>query len=216
MGTEGKVRIIVYADYLCPWCYNAAVRLQKIKEEYKELVEIRWKSFMLRLEPPERQKIDLKELREWLKKSWGQVMGQEESGIFHFWESDEPFPTHSIPPLEAAKCAQLQGEEAFERYHALLLKGFFQENRDISDRRVLIDLAERCRLDVEQFARNYDRRTQQKTILSEFFEAIQRYKVDGVPTAIFENSRIVVGAVPREVYRKIINNLLDSKVNKRS
>ena len=34
------VRFIVYSDYLCPWCYNASVRLRRLESEY----EGQWKN----------------------------------------------------------------------------------------------------------------------------------------------------------------------------
>ena len=26
------VRFVIYSDYLCPWCYNASVRLHRLRE----------------------------------------------------------------------------------------------------------------------------------------------------------------------------------------
>ena len=36
----GPVRLDVFSDYLCPWCYNAAVRLREIREVYGERVRV--------------------------------------------------------------------------------------------------------------------------------------------------------------------------------
>ncbi len=32
------VRLDVFSDYLCPWCYNAAVRLREIQQAYGDRV----------------------------------------------------------------------------------------------------------------------------------------------------------------------------------
>ncbi len=34
------VRLIVCSDYLSPWCYNAAVRLRRIEEEFGDRVDL--------------------------------------------------------------------------------------------------------------------------------------------------------------------------------
>ncbi|GAG40597.1 unnamed protein product, partial [marine sediment metagenome] len=44
---ENRIGIIVYSDYLCPWCYIAAVRLNRIEQEYQERVDVKWKSYLL-------------------------------------------------------------------------------------------------------------------------------------------------------------------------
>ena len=41
------VRLVAYSDYLCPWCYNASVRLHRLVDEDPG-VEIEWKSYLLR------------------------------------------------------------------------------------------------------------------------------------------------------------------------
>ena len=47
----GPARLTVWSDYLCPWCFNAAVRLEKIEEEFAGDVEIEWRTYLLRPHP---------------------------------------------------------------------------------------------------------------------------------------------------------------------
>ena len=44
---EKPVTILTYYDYLSPWCYIAAIRLQKIAEEYGDRIDISWRSYPL-------------------------------------------------------------------------------------------------------------------------------------------------------------------------
>ena len=48
------VRLEVWSDYLCPWCYNAAHRLEQLDAEYASDLELEWKSYLLRPTPGER------------------------------------------------------------------------------------------------------------------------------------------------------------------
>ena len=45
------MRLIVYSDYLCPWCYNASVRLRSLEEEMGADLDLVWRSYLLRPEP---------------------------------------------------------------------------------------------------------------------------------------------------------------------
>ena len=70
----------------------------------------------------------------------------EDKISFSPWNPDEPYPASSMPALRAAKCAQLQGEEAFRRSHIALFRAFFEEGMNISERKVLISLAKKTGL----------------------------------------------------------------------
>src|SRR5262249_33867144 len=48
---NAPVRLIVTSDYLCPWCYVAAVRLRRLQEEFGERLALVWQSFLLRPYP---------------------------------------------------------------------------------------------------------------------------------------------------------------------
>ena len=61
------VRLIAWSDYLCPWCYNAAVRLQRIEEEFGDAVQVEWRSYLLRPNPVARR--DLERFRAYTQ-SW--------------------------------------------------------------------------------------------------------------------------------------------------
>jgi len=151
VSMKEPVKIFVYSDYICPWCYIATVRLLEIKEEYGDKVNISWRSYPLvpgeipnrRITPHSaegRRRADL----------------EEETISFEPWDADQAYPSSSMPALRAAKCAQLQGEEAFHHFHISLFKAFFEESRDISDRQVLLSLAEEAGLDVERFSSDFD------------------------------------------------------------
>ena len=43
----GPVRLDVFSDYLCRWCYNSAVRLREIEAAYRERVSLHWRAFPL-------------------------------------------------------------------------------------------------------------------------------------------------------------------------
>ena len=126
------LRLIVYSDYLCPWCYLGTVRLRRIGEEFGDRVQFEWRSFLLRPEPDPRR--TLEKFRAYTQ-SWQRVAAEPDAPPFRVWQSDAGPPSHSIPPHLVAKAAATVGPDAFHRMHDRLMQAYFTENRDITDRR---------------------------------------------------------------------------------
>jgi len=196
------LRIDIYLDYVCPWCYIASARLLRLKEEYGGAITISWKSFPLdpyNLKP----KFALNVINENRRRA-----GKEEPDLhFASWPEDKALPGSSMPAHEAAKCAQEQGREAFERYHMALLEAYSSHNRDISDRQVLVSLAEAVQLDVVKFTASLDGGLAQRSVFLEYEEALERGDIYGVPTVVFDGRAVLETAVPLEVYRQAVRRL---------
>lgn len=181
------------------------MRLQKIKTEYGDKVNIVWKSFPLI--PDERPG------RRWndhAAQAWAQAAALGEGASFTPWNPDQDMPASSMPALVAAKCAALQGPEAFARFHLALLKGYFEEGQDISQREVLAKLARAAGLDEARFVADLDSGAQQAAVRAEYEEAQQK-GIASVPTVIFADERgaiRVIGVVPTEQYRRLADWLL--------
>jgi len=138
---------------------------------------------------------------------WELASRQEEAGQFNFWEKGGPMPNWSLPALEAAKCAQSQGEGFFSRYDELLFNAYFVDNRDISNVEVLVELAENAGLDIPTFRADLESGSQRRQVIEEYVEAIIGYGINSVPTVIIGN-RGIVGAVPSGIYREQIEAAL--------
>jgi len=127
------------------------------------------------------------------------------------WDPGETYPTSSMPALQAAKCAQLQGEQLFTHLHMALFKAFFEESRNISDRQVLLSLAKKAGLDVEKFISDFDQGLIEKEVLAEYEEVQAQYYGWGVPLTIIEDRYPVMGASPIAVYRRAVDLSLASQ-----
>ncbi len=114
---------------------------------------------------------------------------QEKRGPeWKIWE-DDFFPSRDLPPLEAARCAALQGEEAFGRFHLLLFRARHQKNFDITNQLILLDVAKEAGLDGERFASDLKSRSQLEGVARGHMEAVEKHGVFGVPTLIFNGGR---------------------------
>lgn len=126
---------------------------------------------------------------------------------FRMWTRAD-FPQWSLPALEAAKCAELQGAEAFERMHFGLFRAFFEEGLNIGDREEVIDVARRAALDMERFLKDYEQGTQEHRILEEHRQAVSQFGVRAIPTVVIGEAPPIVGAVPLTEYERLLTRLL--------
>src|SRR5207237_8230372 len=83
--------------------------------------------------------------------SWLRPASEPESGNFTVWSTDEPAPSHSVPPAVAAKAAARQGAAAFARYHRALMEHYFHLNHNITEPANLVRIAAESELDVNVF-----------------------------------------------------------------
>lgn len=114
-----------------------------------------------------------------------------------------------MPALEAAKCAELQGKEAFDQFHLALFEAFFGSNKDISQRGALISVAEATKLDLKRFISDLDSGSARQIVLAEAREAREKYgdTIGGIPTVVFQGKYPLEGAVPLEMYRRAVESL---------
>ena len=178
------------------------MRLRDIQQQYGDRVRIQWRAFpLIPNEQPDRRVTD--KTREGRRK----VGAEEPRARFALPELDAALPSSSIPALTAAKCAELQGEAAFTRFHDRLFAAHFGENLDIARHDVLWTLARESGLDLERFARDFGDAAYQ-AVLHDCAEGAAWFGVSGLPTVILDEKLSLVGAVPTERYRLLIDWIL--------
>ena len=197
------VRLVVWSDYLCPWCYNAAHRLALLERELGEALELEWRAFLLRPQPGRSR--DLVEFVRYTQ-SWLRPAAEGDAPRFRVWETGEGPPSHSVPPQLAAKAAARLGADAFRALHAGLLRAYFEENRDISSAHTLRALWREVGLEEAAFAAAADPALLEETV-GEHREALER-GMTGVPAvAVQGHDGFVMGAQPLPVYRRWVQRL---------
>lgn len=204
VGAVSTLRLIVYSDYLCPWCYNAAVRLERLEDELAGRVELAWRTYLLRPEPDPRRTLD--KFRAYTR-SWLTPAGEPDAGTFRTWQGDAGPPSHSIPPHLVAKAAASLGGDAFRRIHRALLEAYFAHSRDVTDQVTLRAIWCETGLAEAEFARAAEPRFLEQT-LAEHAEAV-RLGMNGVPSVHVEgDDAFVTGAYPLEMYRRWVGRRL--------
>jgi predicted DsbA family dithiol-disulfide isomerase len=178
------------------------VRLREIQQDYGDRVRIHWRTFPLipNVEPDRRVTQKTRDGRQ-------RVGAEEPRARFAPPELEAPLPSSSMPALTAAKCAELQGTACFERFHDRLFTTHFGDNLDISRHDVLWTLAQECALDMERFKADFAGEAYQ-AVLHDCAEGAAWFGVSGLPTVILNEKLSLVGAVPTERYRLLIDWIL--------
>jgi predicted DsbA family dithiol-disulfide isomerase len=197
------IRLDVFADYLCPWCYNAAVRLCDVEGAYGDQVEVRWRAFPLI--PDHRPgRLSTEQTRIGRQK----VAAEEPGAPFVLPSPGTALPASSLPALTAAKAAERQGREARATFHRALFAAHFRDNLDIGRPDVLWRLAVACGLDMARFERDCAGGEPHHAVLHDYAEAVAWFGVSALPTVVFDERVSLVGAVPSEQYRLLVEWML--------
>ena len=198
------VNFIAYSDYLCPWCWNASRRLERLVEEYDGRVEIEWRSYLLR--PQKKVGRDLERFRKYTE-SWMRPGAESDAGPFQVWTSDEGPPTHSVPAHRVAKAAARVSPEAFRKMHVRLMTAYFAENRDISSYDVLRGLWDGEGLPGDAFEVAHS--DEIRVLIFREYEEARELGATGVPAMRrADNDAVIVGAHPESLYRRWIERSL--------
>ena len=193
-----RVELIAWSDYLCPWCYNAAVRLRRLEDDFGDLVRIEWRTFLLR--PLQDRKRTLETFRAYTQ-SWTRPAAEPDGGTFRVWATDEGPPSHSVPPHLVAKAAATLGREAFRAMHERLLYAYFAENHDITNAETLLALWRDVGLSEAAFARAGDDALL-RDVVEQHNDAVRR-EITGVPAVMMVGNDVpMLGALSYETYRR--------------
>ena len=179
------------------------MRLDEVSAAYGDRIRVHWRAFPL---IPDRQPGRRVTAR--TREGRRRAGAEEPRARFVPPELDSALPASSVPALTAAKCAERQGPVAFDRLHRRLLDGHFGDNLDIGRQDVLWDLARECGLDMACFERDYAGGEAYREVLHDCAEAVGWFGVSALPTVIFAEKLSLVGAVPADRYRAIIDWIL--------
>jgi predicted DsbA family dithiol-disulfide isomerase len=140
MDTHTPIRIDVWSDYVCPFCYLELPALQRLQQQFGDQVRVVWRAFELRPDP----KPTLDPAGEYLHTTWNRSVYPlaEQRGMRLTLPPVQP---RSRLALEAAAFAESHGR--FAAMHEALFRGFFEQGRDIGDIEVLCAIGQEAGLD---------------------------------------------------------------------
>lgn len=201
-----KMKIEIWSDVMCPFCYIGKRRLEKSLESFKDKdsIQVEWKSYQLNLDmvtDPNMRIDEYLALHKGMPVEQAQQLNAQvtqlaaEEGLEYNMDKAvvaNSFKAHTF--LHFAKASDKQ-DEAEE----LLFRSYFTEGKNIDDIEVLKDLAELLGLDAVQFEQAVNSGALDDEVKMDIHEARQ-LGVRGVPFFVYNRKYAVSGAQPLDVF----------------
>jgi len=116
---------------------------------------------------------------------------------------------HRLVPVDVAR--EMEQADAFRQFHQRLFLAHFRDNLDIGRQDVLWRVARDAGLDLERFERDYGGGEAYRAAPHDYAEGTAWFGVSAVPTVIFNEKVSLVGAVPEDRYRSILDWIIDGE-----
>ena len=203
------MRVDIWSDVVCPFCYIGKKRLENVAKEAGIELEVIWHSFELDPDAPAKHDTSNTER---LAKKYGRTIEQTQEmerniaaaalseGIQFNWEkanSGNTFNAHRIIHLAQSKGLGTEAEEAF--FHAYMTEGLA-----IGEREVVEEIASRIGLDNAEVEYVLDTNELADFVRHDEKIAHEQLNVTGVPFFVFDQRIALAGAQPREVFLQVL------------
>ncbi|MBA1145567.1 DsbA family protein [Ectothiorhodospiraceae bacterium WFHF3C12] len=201
MAEQNDVRVPValYFDYICPFCYVADARLDRVRRRYPVAVQYRF----IEIHPDNPAEGRPVEDLGYPPEQW-RAMNENlrrmvaEDGLEM---AERTFTTNSRRALLLAQAVFEGRPERFLDVHRAIFRAYFVDRRNIGDPEVLVDLARTH--GVADLAERAWSEQHYLTRLLEHVEAAQALQLTGVPTLVVDD-RPFTGAVSVETLEQAL------------
>ncbi len=202
--TKPSLKVTVFSDYICPFCYVGDARLDAIRDEFD--LEVEWNGFEIHPDNPEEGK-PVSELG-YDPQRWAQMMESlyamaKEEGLPL---AERTFTTNSHKALLLAEAVKALDPEIFQRLHKRLFDAYFRQARNIGDEKVLRDIADECGIPEDVVEQAWTNPELEQVLKAQNVRCAQ-LGIQGVPAYII-GRYLVPGAVPVEVLRQAARETL--------
>ncbi|MBA3831693.1 MAG: DsbA family oxidoreductase [Chthoniobacterales bacterium] len=201
--TNTQVKIDVWSDYVCPFCYLEQPLLARIEEEFAGAVEITWRAFELRPAPEP----TLDPQGEYLRDIWARAV---------YPMAAQRGMTLRLPPVqprsrrahEAVAFARARGKAA--ELNEALFQAFFVRGDDIGELDIILRHAAGLGLDEAALRRALNEEAYRDEVLADE-ELARTLGLSAVPAMTvrsandpIESAVMLAGAQPYESVRKVM------------
>jgi predicted DsbA family dithiol-disulfide isomerase len=200
------MKIMVFSDYICPFCYIGIETLRKVQPEVPPFT-LEWKGFQIHPEYPaagipiEQRIAQYGQGR--YAAIWRNILALAEGIGLEM--NPPPVLTNSLMALEATEYARDQGKE--KAFSNAVYQAYFQRGQNIGDLDVILSLAEQADLNPAEVQDHLKGGTYSARIEASHQEA-RAFGVSGVPTFIVGPAQIV-GAQSPEVFVSMLKRVAE-------
>ncbi|MFQ5643098.1 MAG: DsbA family protein [Thiogranum sp.] len=195
MPSKPELKVTVFSDYICPFCYVGDARLDRLRKDYE--LKVNW--CFLEIHPETSPEGEPVASLDYPSETWQRMMAT--LGVMAEEENlpllDHDFTTNSHSALLLAEAAKYIDRDVFYRLHKRLFEAYFAEGRNIGNRDCLRQLALDAGMGVQQIEAAW----QDAAVagrLQHYRKAAGDLGVKATPTYFIGEQRLD-GAVPAEM-----------------
>lgn len=187
--SKPELKLSVFSDYICPFCYIGHHRIQQLKQHYE--LKINWCLIEIHPETPA-QGMPTSEL-DYNDQQWHDIV----ASLNNLIDSDQlpfkhehQFTTNSHQALLLAEATKPLGPEIFYRLHNRLFEAFFVDMLNIGDTSVLRQIATDCELPEATIEAALNPNSEYEKHLELYMQYAREIHISGVPTTIIGTHNI--------------------------
>ena len=212
------MRIEIWSDVVCPWCYIGKRRLETALEtfEHRDQVEVVWRSYLLDPGAPE---VPVETVAESLGRKYGggpaggqrmvdqmEAVAAEEGLLYRLGEAQRVGTVDAHRLLHAAAT---QSEQARGELKEALLKAYFIDAENVADHDVLVRIAGEVGLDADEARSVLASDRHREEVQADIDQAFE-YGAGGVPFFVIDRRFAINGAQPAEVFSQTLDRAWDA------
>ncbi|WP_150272939.1 DsbA family oxidoreductase [Paenibacillus tepidiphilus] len=207
------MRIDVWSDYACPFCYIGKRRLEHALSQFagRDQVEVVFRSFQL---DPSARTDETRDIHDMLAAKYGMTrdkakamnaqLAEQAQSVGLEFNFDQIVSTNTFDAHRLSHYAKTVGKatEMSER----LLRAYFTDGVNLGDRQVLLSLAAELGLDSAEVLAVLDSGKYADEVHGDI-AAAQSLNVTGVPFFVFNNKYAISGAQPGPVFSEVLDTV---------
>ena len=196
--TLPELKITVYSDYICPFCYVGHHRLQRLRDSYE--LKINW--CFLEIHPETSVEGEPIDSLDYPAEQWQKMLDNLEriANEENIRLSRLSFITNSRDALLLSEAAKQCGRDTFYALHEKLFNAYFVDGINIGDRLKLKEIAISCGIDEDIIDSAWSDQKYKQRLLENFSSARQ-HKIQSVPSFVF-GERVLTGVVAESTFRE--------------
>jgi predicted DsbA family dithiol-disulfide isomerase len=203
MESLPELKVTVYSDYICPFCYVGYHRLLRLRNTYS--LKINW--CFLEIHPEISAEGEPTDSLEYPSEQWQKMLEnlQRVAKEENIPLSKLTFITNSKDALLLSETVKQCGREIFYDLHEKLFNAYFVDSVNIGDRKILKEIAISCMINEELIDSAWTDEKYQKRLLDNFNSA-RKHNIQSVPSFIF-GDRVLTGVVAESAFYEAAEQL---------
>ncbi|MFB6264001.1 MAG: DsbA family protein [Bradymonadaceae bacterium] len=206
MSTTSDQTLVVYSDYLCPFCYLGKESMKRYVDEENLSVDVEWRPFDIQghKRGPDGEVDD--SVEDGKDEAYFEQVRENVDRLKDEYDVEMQFDLpDDVDSWNAQKAAlaieRNYDSETFHEFHEAVFVALWRDGRDIGDPEVLADVAEAAGVDPDEVRAAAENEELDAELERKFAEA-RRAGIRGIPTFVYDGTA-AQGAIPPEQFSRL-------------